>query len=307
MTPAISLSHICKSFNKRIILNDINLTIQQGDIIGLLGPNGAGKSTLIKIMTGLLKPDSGEVQILGRLLNKDKHELRKDLGIAPQSLAIYPQLTVKQNLKSFGSINGLSTKQIKEKYFKILTIFGLKSLQNRTANDLSGGQKRRLHSAIALMGRAKIIFLDEPTVGADVDSRNQIIQAVKNLSQNGITIIYTTHYLQEMEALNAKIVFLNNGVIQATGSLENIVHQYAHPSLKLYFSGETPTNLEGWQRGENYLKSTDLEGAKNYAELLQTVLNEPTVRKQQLTDTRIIHSFKTAHHFNDFVKMVGCF
>ncbi|KRL12416.1 ABC transporter ATP-binding protein [Schleiferilactobacillus perolens] len=297
MVLAISLKNVRKSFNHRPILKGINLQIQQGSVIGLLGPNGAGKSTLIKIMTGLLKPDSGDVQILGHSLSRDKRTVRKYLGLAPQALAIYPQLSVQQNLKSFGALNGLSAQQIPAKYAEVLTTFGLTSIQDRKAGDLSGGQKRRLHSAIALMNHAKIIFLDEPTVGADVDSRNRIIQAVKALGEQGITIIYTTHYLQEMEALDAQIAFLNDGLIQTTGSVEDIIAHYAHPSLELFFHGKVPTGLTGWRRENDHLTSADTTKTNNYTELLQTALSKPEIKNYQLTDIKITKAdLESAYH-----------
>ncbi|MBA1392771.1 ABC transporter ATP-binding protein, partial [Lactobacillus sp. XV13L] len=177
MQEAIKLSSICKNYNNQHILQNINLNIYPGELIGLLGANGAGKSTLIKIMTGLIQPDYGSVQIFGQNLNKNKYHIKKYLGLAPQELGIYPQLTVKQNLQNFGAINGLTLRQNKRKYQEVCAIFDLNDIANQTAENLSGGQKRRLHSAIALMNNAKIVFLDEPTVGADVSSRNKIIQA----------------------------------------------------------------------------------------------------------------------------------
>ena len=296
MTLAIKLSQIYKSFNKHPILNGVNLEVQQGEIIGLLGPNGAGKSTLIKVMTGLTNPDSGEVWLLNNTLSKNKHRLRKYLGIAPQELGIYPHLTVKQNLQSFGALNGLSTKQIKEKYLQVIGIFKLKKCENQKAVNLSGGQKRRLHSGIALMSQAKIIFLDEPTVGADVDSRNQIICAVKSLSKQGVTIIYTTHYLQEMEALNARIVFLNQGIVQTTGSLERILQKFARPSLELYFNNQLP-DLKGWERENDHLKLINLENNRTYVDYLQEALNDPEIKKHQLTNVKILKSnLESAYH-----------
>ncbi|GAF41949.1 multidrug ABC transporter ATPase [Agrilactobacillus composti DSM 18527 = JCM 14202] len=295
MTLAIKLTNVHKRFNQHLVLKGINLEIKQGEIIGLLGANGAGKSTLIKIMTGLLKIDAGEVQILGHSLTRDKRQLRGCLGIAPQEIGIYPQLTVKQNLQNFGALNGLSMAQIKPKYSQVITIFDLKKLENQRAVNLSGGQKRRLHSAIALMSHARIIFLDEPTVGADVDSRNQIIQAVKSLSKQGITIIYTTHYLQEMAALNAKIVFLNHGTIQTTGSLQKILQQYAHPSLELYFHKQLP-NLKGWKKVNDHLQPINNTSA-NYIDLLQQALANPEVHKQQLTNIKILKAdLESAYH-----------
>ncbi|WP_057875284.1 ABC transporter ATP-binding protein [Liquorilactobacillus aquaticus] len=295
MPLAIKLRQVHKQFDERPILKGIDLEIKQGEIIGLLGPNGAGKSTLIKIMTGLVIPDSGEIWLLNRLFSKNKHQLRKYLGIAPQELGIYPQLTVKQNLQSFGAFSGLSKRQIKEKYVQVIAVFDLKKIENQKAENLSDGQKRRLHSAIALMNQAKIIFLDEPTVGADVDSRNQIIRAVKELSSQGITVIYTTHYLQEMEDLEAKIVFLNHGILQTTGSLEEILQQYAQPSLELYFEGQLP-DLKGWKEENGHLKSIGLKN-NSYVELLQETLGNPEIHKYQLTNIKFLKAnLESAYH-----------
>ncbi|MBA1434735.1 ABC transporter ATP-binding protein [Bombilactobacillus bombi] len=292
MTIAINLQQIHKSFNCNVVLKDISLKVKQGEIIGLLGANGAGKSTLIKIMTGLLKPDAGTVQIFGQSLNKQ--HVRKYLGLAPQELGIYPQLTVQQNLKSFGALNGLTTNQIKEKYSLVSEIFDLRRLAKQPSQNLSGGQKRRLHSAIALMSQAKVVFLDEPTVGADVDSRNRIIAALRTLSNQGLTIIYTTHYLQEMEDLKAKIVFLNQGSIQASGDVDTIIHHYANPFIELYFSQRLP-QIEGWQKVGDHLKSIETE---DFVSLLQVTLNNPLVQSNQLTNIKIIRANLEAAYNN---------
>lgn len=296
MSAAIQLINIRKSFRKKQVLRGVTLAIQPGEVLGLLGPNGAGKSSLIKIMTGLLAPDDGDVKIFGRSLAKNKRLLRQSLGLAPQAIAVYPQLTVAQNLRSFGTINGLSGRQVQAKYDQVLPIFGLQDLQTEKAADLSGGQKRRLHSAIALMGPAKIIFLDEPTVGADVDSRNRIIAAVRHLSDQGITVVYTTHYLAEMAALHARIAFLNHGVIQATGSTESIIRQYAHPAVTLSFKGRLPAGLPGWEKDADHLRAA-VPAAASPAQLLQTALMNPAVQDAQLTDVQITQAdLESAYH-----------
>lgn len=289
MPKAIELVHVGKKFKNRTILKDINLVINSGEIIGLLGPNGAGKSTLIKIMTGLIKQDYGEVYLLGRQLGQQRRNTNALLGLAPQQLALYPQLTVVQNLKNFGFINGLNQTEVNQKTSDLLATFALTSIKKQLAEDLSGGQKRRLHSAIALMNNAKIVFLDEPTVGADVTSRDKILNAVKRLSQQGITVIYTTHYLQEIEDLNAKIVFLNHGKIEAIGSKEKIIQQYAHPAIELWFQGKLPT-IAGWKRKGNCLEYKTAPANFPVAMILKSALTDNEIQNYQLQEIKLSHS-----------------
>ncbi|WEV51178.1 ABC transporter ATP-binding protein [Lactobacillus sp. ESL0731] len=296
MVEAIKLTNVHKKFKDHQVLNGINFTIQAGQIIGLLGANGAGKSTLIKIMTGLLKPDSGSVELFGQSFKHNSRNLRKYLGTAPQTLGIYDQLTIKQNLMNFGRLSGLNGQKLQDKYQEVLPIFDLQNLSNDKAANLSGGQKRRLHSAIALMNEAKIVFLDEPTVGADIDSRNRIIHAVQSLSKRGITVIYTTHYLQEMESLNADIMFLNHGQIMAQGKMDEIINRYAKPTIKLYFQGQPP-QIKGWQKEKNCLINKHLSSGQNYLELVKGVLNQPELQDQQLLDLKIIPAnLESAYH-----------
>jgi ABC-2 type transport system ATP-binding protein len=214
------LTGIVKRYGERVALDGVDLAVAPGQIVALLGPNGAGKTTLVSIAAGLLAPDAGTVQVAGRP------------GLAPQEIGIYPSLTVRENLWAFAEAHGASRARAE----RLLEPFVLSALADRRAGQLSGGEQRRLHTAIALVDRPRAVLLDEPTAGADTQTRGAILEAVKAFAAEGTAIVYTTHYLPEVEALDADVALLEAGRIIAAGSVSDLVSAHAESVLELRFS-----------------------------------------------------------------------
>jgi len=216
MEYALEAESLGKVYGKKVVLHNFTLKVKKGSIFGLLGPNGAGKSTFIRIVSGLEKQDSGELSLLGAKAGK---ESRRQLGIAPQENSIYPLLTCMENLTYFGSLYGVTGKTAKERAANLLEELGLTEKKNVIAEYLSGGMKRRLSLACALMHQPKIIMLDEPTTGLDPATRIKMWETVRRIvRETGATLILTTHYMEEAEALCGRIAFVNGGQVVAEGT-----------------------------------------------------------------------------------------
>lgn len=217
----IKIENITKRFNDKLVLDNISFSINEGEIFGLIGPNGAGKSTLINIITNLMLANNGSVEINGLDLKKEPLKIKSIIGLVPQELAIIETLTPYDNLEYFGALYGLRGKLLKERVNEALDICGLLDMKKKKVKKLSGGMKRRLNIAIALLHHPKILILDEPTVGVDPQSRNHIFTFLKNLSVNkNTTIIYTSHYMEEVEHLCSKIFIIDEGKEIAFGDKE---------------------------------------------------------------------------------------
>lgn len=219
----ISVKNVTKRFNDKLVLDNISFDIKEGDIFGLIGPNGAGKSTLINIMTGLLKANSGEVEIGGHSISKDPIKAKELIGLVPQELAIIEQLSAYDNLEYFGAFYGLGGKILKTRINEALELTGLVDRRKEPVKKFSGGMKRRLNLAVAIMHSPRILIMDEPTVGVDPQSRNCIFEYVRNINrENGTTILYTSHYMEEVESLCNNIFILDLGQEIASGSKASI-------------------------------------------------------------------------------------
>lgn len=219
----ISVKNVTKRFNDKLVLDNISFDIKEGDIFGLIGPNGAGKSTLINIITGLLKANSGEVEIGGYSISKEPLKAKEFIGLVPQELALMDTLSGYDNLEYFGAFYGLGGKVLKERIEEALEVTGLSDRKKEKVKKYSGGMKRRLNLAAAIMHRPKILIMDEPTVGVDPHSRNCIFEYVKNINnENKTTILYTSHYMEEVENLCNNIFILDLGQEIAYGSKADI-------------------------------------------------------------------------------------
>ncbi len=196
-------------------LNNVSLAINEGEIFGLLGPNGAGKTTLISMLCGLVKPTSGHFTIDGLNYANHSSKIKKIIGDVPQEYALYPTLTARENLHYFGSMYGLKGTDLKDKVIETLDLLGLLKFADKRVETFSGGMKRRVNLIAGILHKPKVLFLDEPTVGVDVHSKNAIIEYLKVLNQNGTTIIYTSHHLAEAEDFCSNIAILDQGQIYA--------------------------------------------------------------------------------------------
>lgn len=207
-------------------VDNVSLTIEEGRIYGLLGPNGAGKSTLINLILGLIPLSSGDVTVLQES-QKSIRKISSQIGYVPQDIAVYPDLTAYENVELFGSLYGLKGNQLKEKVLKSLDFVGLREQAKQFPSQFSGGMKRRLNIACALVHSPKLIIFDEPTVGIDPQSRNHILESIRLLNAEGATVIYTTHYMEEVEALCDYIFIMDHGQVIEQGDKHDLEKRYA--------------------------------------------------------------------------------
>ena len=209
-------------------VHPLTLSIEQGEVFGLLGPNGAGKTTLISMLCGLIKPTSGSFTISGKSYANQASEIKKIIGVVPQEYALYPTLSAYENLSYFGSMYGIKSKELKLQISENLEILGLTKFANKRIDTYSGGMKRRINLIAGIMHQPKVLFLDEPTVGVDVHSKNVIIDYLQKINQSGTTIIYTSHHLTEAQDFCTKIAIVDRGRIFAQGSPEELISNTAN-------------------------------------------------------------------------------
>ncbi len=219
----IQVKGLTKKFNSFIAVNQISFAIKKGEVFGLLGPNGAGKSTTISMLCCLLKPTSGTALIDGKDINKEELEIKKIIGVVPQEISLYPTLSAYENLKFYGTIYGLSSRSLKRRIWEVLKDLGLENRAHERLEHFSGGMKRRLNIAASILHKPKILFLDEPTAGVDAQSRRDIYEMIERLNDEGLTILLTTHIMEEAERLCDRIGILDGGKLIALGSLEELL------------------------------------------------------------------------------------
>ncbi len=212
-----------KSFGERTAVDGVSFHIAVGETYGLLGPNGAGKTTSISMICGLLERDGGEVTVAGRPVDVNAVEAKSAIGYVPQDLAIYPDLSARENLRFFGKLQRLSGKALEERVMAVLEMTGLEERADDKTDDYSGGMKRRLNIGIGLLHQPRLLVLDEPTVGVDPQSRNAILEAIEGLRREGMSILYTTHYMEEAERLCDRIAVIDEGHILAEGTRRELV------------------------------------------------------------------------------------
>lgn len=218
----LEIKNLVRKFDNVIAVDNISFNIKEGEIYGLLGPNGAGKSTAINMICGLLTPNSGTITILGEDINKNSKNIRYNIGVVPQDIAIYDDLTAYENVAFFGSLYNIRGKELKQRSEEALEFVGLKDRAKELPSKFSGGMKRRLNIACALVHRPKLMIMDEPTVGIDPQSRNHILDSIKKLNKMGCTIIYTSHYMEEVESICTRIGIIDNGKLIVEGTKEEL-------------------------------------------------------------------------------------
>lgn len=219
----ITIQNLSKSYGKKEVLKEVNLQIDSGSIFGLLGPNGAGKTTLISTLVGLNPIETGAIEIEGKSLKEELAYVQSISSLIPQNLAFYPTLTAKENLEFFGGMLNLKGQALKSRIEEVVSITQLSDLLNQQAHTYSGGLKRRLNIAIGLLSNPKIIYLDEPTVGIDPQSRNFILESIKAMKSDNRVIVYTSHYMEEVEFLCDKIAIIDDGKILRQGTLSELL------------------------------------------------------------------------------------
>ena len=238
--PVLAIEDLHKRYGDVVALDGISLTVGQGELIGLLGPNGAGKTTMVSIICGLRHADRGRVEVCGVDALANPQAARRHIGLAPQELGVYPIDSVRQNLSLFGQLCGVRGGDLRKQITTVAEALRLTDLMDRKAGELSGGQKRRLHTAIALLGEPSLILLDEATTGADVESRAALIDVVKGLAERGSSVVYSTHYLGEVEDLGAQVVIVDHGKVIAEGSVSELLASNGGSIVELIFDGPPP-------------------------------------------------------------------
>ncbi|HEV3137332.1 MAG TPA: ABC transporter ATP-binding protein [Pirellulales bacterium] len=223
--PVLHVADLHKRYGPTTALAGVSFETFAGELFGLLGPNGAGKTTLLSIVSCLLEPTSGEARILGRRASVRDKELRRVIGIVPQELAIYGELSARENLNFFGSLYGMARQRLQRRVDEVLAAVGLSDRANERVEGFSGGMKRRLNLGAALIHEPKLLLLDEPTTGVDPQSRNHIFEEVRRLAASGVCVVYTSHYIEEVQALCARIGIIDRGRLVACDALANLLRQ----------------------------------------------------------------------------------
>jgi len=218
----LEIRHLKKTFGDLVAVNDVSFTLRPGQLVGLLGPNGAGKTTTVSMITGLIRPDAGEVLVEGEPLRGDTDPKKRRIGLVPQDLALYEELSARANLRFFGALYDLSGQALDAAISNALTLVGLADRERDTVKTFSGGMKRRLNLAAGLLHDPAVLLLDEPTVGVDPQSRNAIFENLETLKARGKALLYTTHYMEEAERLADRIVVIDHGRVVAEDTLQGM-------------------------------------------------------------------------------------
>jgi ABC-2 type transport system ATP-binding protein len=268
--PLLEVIDLHKRYGPVTALGRVRFDVQEGEMFGLLGPNGAGKTTLLSILSCLTEPTSGEVRIQGKRITSADREIRRLIGIVPQELAIYDALTARENLVFFGELFGLGGEDLRQRVDELLAAVGLEVYSRQRVQAFSGGMKRRLNLAAALVHQPRLILLDEPTVGVDPQSRALIFEKVRQLNADGMTVVYTSHYMEEVEALCTRIGIIDQGELKACDTLPRLLQQL-HGLVRCRVARITPafrdklkalpdSRLRESGSGEIELECTDVKG-----------------------------------------------
>ena len=260
--PLLEIRHLRKTYGSLVAVDGASFTVPRGECLGLLGPNGAGKTTTLSMLAGLLTPDSGQVLIDGRALAGDTDPLKRQLGLVPQELALYEDLTAAENLAFFGALYSLEKATLHQRMADALAIVGLSDRARDKAGTFSGGMKRRLNLAAALLHDPQLLLLDEPTVGVDPQSRNAIFDNIEALRARGKTILYTTHYMEEVERLCDRVVIVDHGKVIADDTIAALRARAGSGNvLKITLAQATPGKWLPALRQLAGIRSAQLAGA----------------------------------------------
>jgi ABC-2 type transport system ATP-binding protein len=263
MMPSIlEVKNLVKKYGDFTAVDDISFDIQEGEIFSLLGPNGAGKSTTISVLSTLFPATSGDATICGYSVRQDPMEVKRSIGVVPQEIALYEDLTSLENLKFWGEMYGLTGKTLNLRIDEVLEEIGLKDRAKQRIKTYSGGMKRRVNIGVGLLHKPKLLFMDEPTVGIDPQSRRAILDSVKALNQAGMSILYTTHYMEEAQELSDRVGIIDHGKLIALGTQEELTRQVGETDTLILHLGESevPTRLaEGLASLEGVLQANPTE------------------------------------------------
>lgn len=257
----LEVDRVEKRYGDRVALDTVSLSVAAGEVCGLLGPNGAGKTTLVSIVAGLRSADAGSVHVDGVDVAHGGREARSAVGLAAQETAIYPTVTVRENLELFARLAGLGGRDVAARIDEVAEVVDLTAFLDRLGRALSGGEKRRLHTAMALVHRPRVLLLDEPTTGVDIATRTRLLAAISDLAtEEGCAVVYSTHYLPEVEELGASVTILDHGRVLARGSLATLVDQHGTGLVELTFDGPAPDSADAQCDGDTLRVRTDRPG-----------------------------------------------
>jgi ABC-2 type transport system ATP-binding protein len=248
---AIEVLNLHKSFGETKAVQGVDFNVQQGEIYSLLGPNGAGKTTTISMLSCLLRPDEGDARVMGNSIKENQMGVKSVLGVVPQEIALYEDLTARENLTFWGKMYGLRGGALKSRVEEVLEIIGLQDRAKERVGKYSGGMKRRVNIGVALLHKPKVIYMDEPTVGIDPQSRRNILDSVVDLKEQGMTVLYTTHYMEEAQELSDHIGIVDHGKMIANGTHDELVQLVGEQTrIDLTLSMEASNVLDEWQAVE---------------------------------------------------------
>lgn len=258
---AIEVRNLKKSLGNLYAVDDASFQASAGEILSLLGPNGAGKSTTISMLSGLLEPTDGDASIMGHSVTKESEAAKASLGVVPQDIALYPDLSARENLVFWGKMYGLRGAALKSRVDEVLDIIGLADRQKDHVAKFSGGMKRRVNIGAALLHKPAVIIMDEPTVGIDPQSRRHILDNVKELNRQGMTVLYTTHYMEEAAELSHHIAIMDDGKIIAYGTHNELIKMVGEQTrIDITLNVEAEKILDAWRVTEGVARIDSLDG-----------------------------------------------
>jgi ABC-2 type transport system ATP-binding protein len=261
MKNAIEVQSLYKSFGDLQAVQGATFSAEEGEVLSLLGPNGAGKSTTISMLSGLLEPTQGEASILGHSIQTDQEAAKACLGVVPQDIALYPDLSARENLLFWGKMYGLRGKVLNQRVNEVLEVIGLTDRQKDRVGKYSGGMKRRVNIGAALLHKPAVIIMDEPTVGIDPQSRRHILDNVKELNRQGMTVLYTTHYMEEAAELSDHIAIMDQGKVIAYGTHAELIQLVGElTTIELSLNVEGGQIVESWKRVEGVAQAKSEDG-----------------------------------------------